>query len=202
MPPLKLEDVLNSVLEETLEEFKVRIREIEEEGLRRLREEGEELRRQATAALTSMQRESNAARLRLVSQATLEARREYLESIDECVKTVVSEALKKIPAIRKKREYTLSLKALLREAIDVVGSEEVIVECAREDQKLLKEVSEEVGKELGVRIILSENALDSVGGVRVQKSDGSIIFDNTVEARLERMRGEIRSEIIRRILSS
>lgn len=202
MPPMKLEDVLRSVIEDALSEFRAKIREIEEEGLRRLREGADELGRQAALASQSIQRESNALRMRLVSQATLEARREYLESVEQCVNTVVREAIERIPSLKKSGEYRQALRTLLREALEVVGGDEVVVECGREDQQQVKELARELGKELGVKIRLSENSLDSVGGVRVIRSDGSMIFDNTVEARLERMREEIRGEIIRRLLSS
>ncbi|MEM4590726.1 MAG: V-type ATP synthase subunit E family protein [Nitrososphaerota archaeon] len=202
MSPLRLEDVLNGVIEEALEEFRSKIREIEEEGLRRLREEGEELRRQAAAASQALQRESNAARMRLVSQASLEARREYLESVENCVNTVVSEALRRISSLKESRDYTFALKALLREAIEIVGGDDVVVEPAKDDVSLVNEAVREVGRELGVKITLSTSTLESVGGVRVRNRDASVIFDNTVEARLERMRGEIRREILRRILPS
>jgi V/A-type H+-transporting ATPase subunit E len=199
---MKLEDVLKSVVEDALVEFRAKIREIEEEGLRRLREGADELGRQAAAASQAIQRESTALRMRLVSQAMLEARREYLESVEKCVDTIIKEALDRIPSLKKSGEYRQALSALLREALEVVGSDEVVVECSREDQRQVRELAGELGKELGVKIRLSENSLDSVGGVRVIRSDGSMIYDNTVEARLERMREEIRREIIKRLLAS
>ncbi|GBC70509.1 V-type proton ATPase subunit E [Candidatus Calditenuaceae archaeon HR02] len=202
MPPMKLEDVLRSVVEDSLAEFRAKIREIEEEGLRRLRDGADELSKQAAIASQSIQRESNALRMRLVSQAMLEARREYLESVEQCVNTIVKEAMDRIPSLKRSGEYRQALRALLREALEVVGSDEVVVECAREDQQQVRELARELGKELGVKIRLSENSLDSVGGVRVIRGDGSMIYDNTVEARLERMREEIRGEIIKRLLSS
>ncbi|MEM0482446.1 MAG: V-type ATP synthase subunit E family protein [Nitrososphaerota archaeon] len=199
---MKLEDVLKSVVEDAVVEFRAKIREIEEESMRRLREGADELSRQAAAASQSIHRESTALRMRLVSQAILEARREYLESVERCVGTVIKEALDRIPSLKRSGEYRQGLKALMREALEFVGGDEVVVECSREDQQLVKELARELGKEVGVKIRLSENFLESVGGVRVIRSDGSMIFDNTVEARLERMREEIRREIIKRLLSS
>ncbi len=199
---MKLEDVLKSVIEDALVEFRAKIREIEEESLRRLREGGDELYRQALAASQAIRRESEALRMRLISQAMLESRREYLESVEECVNIVVKEAVSRIPSLRRGDEYRQSLKALLREAVESVGGDEVVVECSREDQQLVNGLAKEVGKELGVKIRLSEKFLDCVGGVRVIRGDGSAIYDNTVEARLERMRGEIRQEIIKQLLPS
>ncbi len=199
---MKLEDVLRSVVEDALAEFRVKIREIEEEGLRRLREGADELGRQAAAASQAIQRESTALRMRLVSQAMLEARREYLESVEKCVDTIIKEALDSIPSLKRSGEYRQALILLLREALEFVGGDEVVVECSREDQRQVRELAGELGKELGIKIRLSESPLDCVGGVRVIRSDGSMIYDNTVEARLERMRGEIRRAIIKRLLSS
>lgn len=198
---MKLEDVLRGVVEEAVVEFRVKLREIEEEGLRRLREEADELSRQSAAAAQLARKEATALRQRLVSQAVLDARREYLETVEECVRAVFDEALRKISSMRETLGYRRALKVLLWEAVEVVGGDEVVVECSKADRSVVEELRGEVERGLGVKIRLSENSLDIVGGVRVMRRDGSAIYDNTVEARLERMRNEVRNEIIKRLLS-
>jgi len=199
---MRLEDVLKSVVEEAVIEFRARIREIEEEALMRLREAGEELYRQAASTSQTINREAIAYRQRFVSQATLEARKEYLEAVDECVKTVMEEALKRISSLRAGEGYRRALKNLLLEAVEAVGSDEVVAECSGEDEHLVKTVALEVERERGVRISVIVSRQRMLGGVRVSSGDGSAIFDNTIEARLDRMRGELRNEIIRRLVTA
>jgi len=42
---------------------------------------------------------------------------------------------------------------------------------------------------------LSSETIDCLGGVQVKSKDGSMTFNNTIDARLERMRPLIRKEI-------
>lgn len=199
---MRLEDVLRSVVKDVIVEFRAKVREIEEESLRRLREGAMDLSRQAAASSQAIRRESDALRQRLISQAMLEAKKEYLESIEECVQEVINEALNRIKSMRSSEDYRRSLKALLREAVEAVGGDEIVVESAPDDEKLVKELAAELSRAMGLRIKLSERRLESIGGVRVLRGDGASIYDNTIEARLDRLREEIRSELIKRLLSS
>jgi V/A-type H+-transporting ATPase subunit E len=43
--------------------------------------------------------------------------------------------------------------------------------------------------------VLEEKSIDTIGGVVITSLDGSVRFDNTFEARLERMRPSLRMEV-------
>ena len=42
---------------------------------------------------------------------------------------------------------------------------------------------------------LSSETIDCLGGIKVRSKDGSMTFDNTIDARLERLKPLIRKEI-------
>ncbi len=88
--------------------------------------------------------------------------------------------------------YEKSLSNLIKEGIDVIGPKSK-VRCAPKDKKA---VSSAVRKLNGgqVRLTVDERGIDTIGGVALTTTDGSVKFDNTFEARLERMRPALRKE--------
>jgi V/A-type H+-transporting ATPase subunit E len=66
--------------------------------------------------------------------------------------------------------------------------------CATKDKKA---VSSAVRKLNGgqVKLAFDDEPVDTIGGVVLTAADGSIKFDNTFEARLERMRPNLRKEV-------
>jgi V/A-type H+-transporting ATPase subunit E len=199
MPSLSLDDVLRKVVEDAVAEYRARIRELEEEYLRRVSGQSEELLRKASTASAAIRREASATYSRIVTQASLDARREYLAVLEDGLNSVISAALEEISKMRGSEEYASSLMGLLREAIDIVGGEDLVVECSPEDAELVKRLALKLGKERGISIRVSEKYVNSLGGVKVSRGDGSAVYNNTIEARLERMRPMLRSEIIKRL---
>jgi V/A-type H+-transporting ATPase subunit E len=200
MPPLSLDDVLKKVVEDAVAELRSKIREIEEEQMRRIEARSEELLARASTAKALIQREASAARSRIVTQTSLDARREYLSMVEEAVAGVISESLERISEMRGGERYSQFLERTMREAIEVVGGEEVVVECGRDDAEFVKELAGKISEERNISVKVSNGYLESRGGVRVMRADGSIVYDNTLEARLERMKTFLRSEIVKRLM--
>jgi len=146
------------------------------------------------------------ARKRLLSSVKIEIKRARLKAREEVVSRVgamIDEALGKA---RKDADYPAILTGLVLEAVRKLRGDSFIVHVDRRDIATLKEkVFPEVRKRMEAesRRIASLEAVelekDSSGGARVGVPDGKVIFDNTFEARLYRMRDEIRNIIFREV---
>ncbi len=83
------------------------------------------------------------------------------------------------------------LKSLVLEGIDEVGGNQFVVSASSKDQQLLQLIVEQVSHEKDVSIVRSDTRTrNSVGGVVISSADGFVTFDNTFEARLERLKPE------------
>jgi len=108
---------------------------------------------------------------------------------------IFQKAFEKIEKITSSDRYKASMKRLLEEGVDAVASKDLVVSCTKKDSEILKAVAEEVANSRGVNIKVAEEPIESIGGVQVRSFDGIIFYDNTIEARMERLKPLLRKEI-------
>lgn len=145
---------------------------------------------------------------RLLSSVSLEVKRAKLKAREEVVQTInrrVEEALKEY---RSSGDYPSVLTGLVMEAIRALEGDAFIVRGLEQDIGLLKSgVFSAVRKQLGAEgrdvAQLSAAKLERpvTGGVEVAVPGGNVIYDNTFEARLYRLREEIRNIIFEEVFS-
>jgi V/A-type H+-transporting ATPase subunit E len=85
-----------------------------------------------------------------------------------------------------------ALGGLIREGLGVIGSK-ARIECASKDRKAVAAAIRRLGGK--AKISLSEEPIATIGGIILTSPDGSVRFDNTFEARLERMRPDLRKGV-------
>ncbi len=134
-------------------------------------------------------------RRQIVGNSRLSARNKQLLLIEKVVGDVFEEAKAKIDSIRSDDKYALMMKNLLENALDVVHSEKVLVECNRKDRDLINKIVSELQEIVSTKIIVSEGVLDVIGGLKVKSEDGSMIYDVTLDSRFERLRPLIRKDV-------
>ena len=85
------------------------------------------------------------------------------------------------------------MTALIREGLDVIGPR-AVVHCSTKQRKAVSSVVRRLNKG-SVRLTVDEKGIETIGGVTLTTSNGSVKFDNTFEARLERMRPTLRKDV-------
>ena len=198
---LSLEEIVREVVDEAVREYEKMIDQTLEEGLSRLRKYREETSERIKNELSTISREARISSVKMISQAEMEAKKEYLNAIEELVNSIMDESVEKIKEMKNTEKYERALEHLIRGAVEAVGGEKFKISCSTEDREKVSRISARIGRELGVEISLEPEPINTVGGVKVKNEDGSAVLDNTVEARLERMRSEIRVMIIKQLLS-
>lgn len=142
-------------------------------------------------------------RMREVSIARIEARRILLNAREKAVTKMFDEIERGLEALRENPgRYREGLKNLAAEAVEAVGGDEVILKFSERDKGLvndafLKDLEDGIKSIAGSTRFRVEFDRDLRGGGCICISaDGRIVFDNTFERRLDRLRPELRSMIV------
>ena len=143
----------------------------------------------------SMERRAETLRLRILGSTELVIRSKSLELVEQMMNEIFQKAFEKVEKITSSDRYKTSIRRLLEEGVEIVSSKDLVVLCNKRDFRILKVVAEEVAKERGLNIKVAEEPIESIGGVQVRSSDGNIFYDNTIEARMERLKPLLKKEI-------
>ena len=126
----------------------------------------------------------------IIGGSDIEARNKQLLALEDAVSRVFTKALDQISNSDRNGDYANLIKSLLDESTQVLGTSEVTVFTNSKDRDVVQStLSSFPGSEL------SSETIDCLGGVKIQSKDGSMKFDNTIDARIERLKPLIRKEI-------
>lgn len=126
----------------------------------------------------------------IVGSSDLETRNKQLLLVEKAIDDVFDKALDKINSTERNDDYSKLLNSLLTESTKILGTSDVIVYTNSKDKEVIQPVLKNFsGSEL------SSESIDCLGGVRVKSKDGTMTFDNTIDARIDRMKPLIRKEI-------
>lgn len=198
-----IEKITESLRKEAEEEKKNIISEAEEKAEEKKSEAREEAEEKAEEIIEEGKRKAEAETKKILSTARTKARRKKLEFKDEMSEEVFERAMKKLDELKDDNsKYRKIMKNLIIEGgISIEGGDlEVLIPegdniLSEEDiQDIEEEINNSTGVESSIEVL--ENLEDSRGGAIVRKSDGTLQSDNTFEARMERMRDSLRTEII------
>ena len=126
----------------------------------------------------------------IVGGSDIEARNKQLLALEEAVSRVFTKALDEISNSDRSGDYANLIKSLLDESTKVLGTSEVIVFTNSKDRDVVQST---LGSFAGSE--LSSETIDCIGGVKIQSKDGAMKFDNTIDAKIDRLKPLIRKEI-------
>ena len=134
----------------------------------------------------------------IISEAKMNARRAELgakEEVIEAAFTKATDALKD-KAASGDEEYQDSLSKMIKEAADEIGGKDLILQLNEKDTKNLKDQLSGVStfQIEDITFTLGE-PIDAIGGAVLKTSNGDIEVNNTIEARLDRFKSILRSEV-------
>jgi len=143
------------------------------------------------------QRQAEALRRQIIGGSEMTARNQSLQIIEENLNAAFISAIQKLEASTKSQDYETLLKRMVVEGIEQVGGNDFVVTGNSRDQERLQRVIDQISKEMkGVKLQRGSTRLTkSIGGVTISSGDGYVTFDNTYEARLERMKPSLRKQI-------
>ena len=134
----------------------------------------------------------------IISEAKMNARRAELGAKEEVIEAAFTKATDelKAKAASGDEDYENSLSKMIKEAADELGGKDLILQLNERDTENMKSqlsgVStfqiDDITFELG-------EPIDAIGGAVLKTSNGESEVNNTIEARLERFKSILRSEV-------
>jgi V/A-type H+-transporting ATPase subunit E len=126
----------------------------------------------------------------ITGSSDIEARNKQLMALEDAVNKVFSKALDQIANADRSGDYSNLVKTLIEEATQILGTSDILISTNTKDKDVVQSVlSQFSGAEL------SSDTFECLGGIRVKSKDGAMTFDNTLDARIERLKPLIRKEI-------
>lgn len=141
----------------------------------------------------------DADRLRSQSSATslLKARSRQLEQREKILNDVFAEARKRLETVRQRPDYGEIAAMLAREALTQLKSSEAEIRADGTAQKALK--LDDLARELNGKFSFGQ-PLEEGSGVSVNAAGGKLHYDNTLETRLDRLQGSLRSSVYKLLM--
>ena len=136
----------------------------------------------------------------IISEAKMNARRAKLGAKEEVIEAAFNQATGELKAIAAEgnEDYEYSLSKMIKEAADEINRDDLIIHLNEADTNKFKQDLSSTGSDSfeldGFKFTLGE-PIKSIGGVILKTSNGDIEVNNTIEARLERFKSILRSEV-------
>ena len=188
----------NSLLEQAIDKI---LRKTEKEILLDLKNSGSDSKQTLDDSLPKLEqeydkiisdgyKEADKIEKQIIGSSDLDVRNKKLLLLEEGVNKVFSKALDQIANTDRSGDYSNLIKTLLDEATKILGTTKVTVFTNTKDKDVVKSI---LSKYSGAK--LSSETIDCLGGIKIKSKDGTMTFDNTIDARIERFKPLIRKEI-------
>ncbi|OGO22030.1 MAG: hypothetical protein A2Y54_02260 [Chloroflexi bacterium RBG_16_51_16] len=147
------------------------------------------------AILDQAKQEADRIRGQSLATGQLKARTFQLESREKLLNEVFAKVRQQIGDVSKSKEYEKITSQLLREALSQLNAQTAVVHADKVTLKILNDgVLEKVAKDLKAELSVGKTLEDRTG-VLVEASQGRLVYDNTLETRLDRLKNGLRSSV-------
>ena len=184
--------VIGKVAEEATQELLGSLQEGAQQAREWLATAEREVTAEVQRIIESATREEDTLKRRVIEGAELDTRNRSLQLIESAVNRAFEMALQKLQRAAATAPYERALRALTEEAIGLVEVNDVVLAGNARDAKLLGRIAGQLAKDRKLKAEVEAQPLTTVGGVQVRSRDGSTIYDNTMEARLARLKPVLR----------
>ena len=133
----------------------------------------------------------------IIGAAEMESRNSNLLLLEKNINKVFTAALKELSS-NKGKNYPKSLELFINEGLNTIDDSDVLVSCNKKDSSVVKDLINKISSKSKKSITLSDTYISTAGGVIVSNTDSTVIVNNTIEDRLERMKAELRTDVAKK----
>lgn len=185
-----LENTIDKILSQTESNILSSLDSALSESRQKLDDSVTTLEQEYDQIISNGRKEADKIEKQIIGSSDLEARNKQLTTVEESIDKVFTKALDEIANTDRSGDYSNLIKSLLDESTKNLGTNEVIVFTNSKDKDIVQSnLSQYPGAEL------SSETIDCLGGVKVKSKDGAMTFDNTIDAKIERLKPLIRKDI-------
>lgn len=181
---------IDKILEKTEKEILVNLENSFSDAKQTLDNSIPKLEQEFDKIISDGKKEADKIEKQIIGSSDLEVRNKQLLTLEIAIDKVFTKALDQIANAARSDDYSNLMKTLLDESTKILSTTKVIVSTNSKDKVLVQSLlSKYPGAEL------SPETIDCLGGVVVKSKDGAMKFDNTLDARIQRLKPLIRKEI-------
>lgn len=185
-----IESTIDKILSQTQNRMGKALDDSLNEAHKRLDESLGDLKDEYDKIISDGRKEADKLERQIVGSADLEGRNRQLVAVEKSVDEVFERAISNIRTVPRNDTYEKFCRGLLEQAIEALGTRDVVVYTNDTDRKAVLYVIDDM-----TGPTLSSKAITCLGGIRVSTPDGTVSFDNTLDARIERLKPLIRKNI-------
>jgi V/A-type H+-transporting ATPase subunit E len=185
-----LENTINKILDQTEKTIISDVKASLNDSLNTLDNSIPKLEQEYEKIISDGKKEADKIEKQIIGSADLEARNKQLVALEDAVIKVFTKSLEEIKNADRGGDYKNLIKTLLDDATKILGTTNVVVHTNSKDKDVVSSIlSQFPGAELSSKMV------DILGGVIVKSKDGAMTFDNSLDARIDRLKALIRKEI-------
>ncbi len=186
----KLESTIDKILRQTEIENLSSLKKSFEESLEILTKSQSSLDEDYDRIIDEGKKEAEKIEKQIIGSSDLESRNKEILLVEDSIKKVFEKAIEKISSSTHNDNYPKLIESLLEESINALGTSDVIISTNSKDKEIVQGL---LSKFSGAE--LSSDSIDCLGGVEVKSKDGSMMFNNTIDSRIDRIKPLIRKDI-------
>lgn len=181
---------IDKILEKTEKEILINLENSFSDAKQTLDNSIPKLEQEFDKIISDGKKEADKIEKQIIGSSDLEARNKQLLALEEAISKVFTKALDQISNMVRSGDYSDLMKTLLDESTKILGTTKVIVSANSKDKDLVQSLlSKYPGAEL------SSQTINCLGGIEVKSKEGAMKFDNTLDARIQRLKPLIRKQI-------
>jgi V/A-type H+-transporting ATPase subunit E len=145
--------------------------------------------------IESSKKQAENLKRQIIGSSTLNARNKELVIIESAIDEIFNKAKEKLAKGNNEKDYEKLLTRMIQDCVAKLGSE-IIIQCNSADLKLVKKISSQESSVKKMKITVSDEAIDIIGGIKAASLDGTMTLDNTLDSNIETLKPLIRKDIV------
>ena len=148
------------------------------------------------ATITQAKAKAEAEKRKIASVTEVDMRNRLLQTKEDLVDVAFEKALVELKNFTETADYHDYLLKVIQSAAQRMGQKDLVVQVNPKDKAwLTQDVLKRLSKKLHCELRLSDKTEDYLGGCIIQTEDGKIIYDATLDNRLQELKPVLRVEL-------
>ncbi len=145
--------------------------------------------------IESSKKQAENLKRQIIGSSTLNARNKELVIIESAIDEIFDKAKEKLAKSNNEKNYEKLLTRMIQDSSTKLGSE-IVIQCNKTDLSLVKKLVSQEASNKKLKISVSDEAVDIIGGIKAVSVDGTMSLDNTLDSNIESLKPLIRKEIV------
>ena len=145
--------------------------------------------------IESSKKQAENLKRQIIGSNTLTARNKELVIIETAIDEIFDKAKEKLAKSNNEKNYEKLLTRMIQDSSTKLGSE-IVIQCNKTDLNLVKKLVSQAASNKKLKITVSDEVVDIIGGIKAASVDGAMSLDNTLDSNIESLKPLIRKEIV------